>query len=138
MHSIALWLALAAAQFWETKAPQDWSEEQLRILLTDSPWAQKVPGDGTIVFLATAPPIQNAEREIWRRRTAKGSTPPDPEYAEFLDNDKGRHIVLAIAYDDAKPLAIAGEAKRMEQESMLKVGKKKYKMTGLFPPTPRD
>ena len=138
MHAIAVWLALAAAPFWETKAPPDWSEEQLRILLTDSPWAQHVDGGGPTAFLATAQPIQQAEREIWRRRTAKGAVPPDPEYADFLAREPGRYIVLAIGYADARPLSDAGEARRMEEESILKVGKKKYKITGQFPPTPAD
>jgi hypothetical protein len=137
MHAIALWLALLAAPFWETKTPQEWSEDQLRILLTDSPWSQALQG-GSYAFLATARPMQDLEREIWRRRRAKGSEPPDPEFTDFLAQDQGRHIVLAIWYRDPQPLADAAEAKRMEQESVLKVGKKKYKITGQFPPTPMD
>jgi hypothetical protein len=136
MPPIALFLALAAAPFWETSAPRDWSEEQLHLLLTDSPWAQGV--GTTTAFLATAQPVQQAEKEIWRRRTAKGSAPPDPEFADFLLNDNGRHIVLAILYRDPKPLADAVETRRMEEESVLRVGKRKYKMTGHFPPTPGD
>jgi hypothetical protein len=138
MHAIALWLALAAAPFWETKTPAEWSEEQLHILLTDSPWAQAVAKGESFAFLATARPMQELEREIWRRRQKKGSEPPDPEFTDFLAQDQGRHIVLAISYTNAKPLADAVESKRMEEQSVLKVGKKKYKMTGQFPPTPMD
>jgi hypothetical protein len=138
MHAIALWLAMLAAPFWETKTPAEWSEDQLRILLTDSPWAQAVAKGESHAFLATARPIEDTEREIWRRRQSKGSQPPDPEYTDFLAEDQGRHIVLAISYGNPKPLADAGEAKRMEEESVLKIGKKKYKITGHFPPTPRD
>src|SRR5581483_6964817 len=138
MRGIAIWLALAVAPFWEAKAPADWSEQQLRLLLTDSPWAQALDRGGPVAFLATAQPIQEAEREIWRRRTAKGNVPPDPEYSDFVAKDQGRHIVIAIAYRDPRPLADAAEARRFEEESVLKVGKKKYKMTGQFPPTPSD
>jgi hypothetical protein len=138
MHSIAMWLALAAAPFWETKAPTEWSEEQLHIMLTDSPWAQAVANGESYAFLASARPMQDAEREMSRRRTAKGSEPPDPEYTDFIAQDQGRHIVLAILYRNLKLLADAREAARIEQESVLKVGKKKYKITGQFPPTPMD
>jgi hypothetical protein len=136
MHAIAFWLALAAAPFWESKAPRDWNDDQLRILLTDSPWAQ--PAGGVSAFLATALPMQEAEREIWRRRMLKGFEPPDPEYTDFLSHDQGKHIVLAISYRNPKPLADAAEARRMEEESVLKIGKKKYKIAGQFPPTPSD
>jgi hypothetical protein len=138
MHAIALWLALVAAPFWETKPPADWTEEQLRRILTDSPWAQTVGNREAVALLATARPIQDAERELWRRRPKKGDEQPDPEYTDFLAQDQGRHIVLAISYRNPKPLADAVEARRMEEESVLKVGKKKYKITGQFPPTPMD
>jgi hypothetical protein len=138
MHRILLWMALAVAPFWESKPAADWTEQQLHVLLTDSPWAQAVERGGPVAFLATAQPIQDAEREIWRRRTAKGGVGPDPEYGAFLEKDHGEHIVLAIAYRDPRPLADANEARRMEEESVLQVGKKKYKITGQFPPTPSD
>ena len=138
MRAIGLWLALLAAPFWETKAPQEWSEEQLLRLLTESPWAQGVAQTGKTAFLATANPMQEAERELARRRKAKNAEPPDPEFTDFLAQDQGKHIVLAIGYPDPRPLADAVEAKRMEEESLLKVGRRKYKMTGHFPPTPSD
>src|SRR5437868_2491845 len=136
MHAIALWLALAAAPFWEAKPPQDWSEEQLQRILTDSPWAQTVAGSA--MFLATAEPMRDAERERWRRRTAKGAEPPDPEYTDFLAKEASRHIILAIGYRNLRALDDAAEARRIGEESILKVGKKKYKITGQFPPTPSD
>src|SRR5437762_8397704 len=124
MHAIALWLALAAAPSWETKTPREWSEEQLRMILTDSPWAQGI--GGSYAFLATAKSVREAEVEIWRRRTVKGAEAPDAEYTDFLANDQGRHIVLAISYPDPRALADAADARRMEEESILKVGRKKY------------
>ena len=138
MHAMAFLLALAAAPFWETKPPAEWSEVQLRMLLTDSPWAQRLSESSAVAFLASASPVAEAERELWRRRKKKEDEAPDPEYTDFLANDHGRHIVLAIAYRDAKPLADAVESRHMEEESILKVGKKKYKMTGQFPPTAMD
>ena len=137
MHGIALWAALLAAPFWETKSPPDWTEVELQTILTDSPWAQGLEKGGA-GYLATARPMQDAEHELARRRRAKGAESADPEYTEFLAQDQGKHIVLAITYPNPQPLADAAEARRMEEESFLKVGKKKYKMTGQFPPTPAD
>ena len=138
MHATALWLALLAAPFWESTPPREWSEQQLQRLLTFSPWAQGMEQTGRIAFLATARPIQEAEHELARRRTAKGAEPATAEFADFLAHDQGKHIVLAISYADPRPLADAAESRRMEQESVLKIGRKKLKMTGHFPPTPSD
>lgn len=140
MRAIALWLALLAAPFWETRPPREWSEEQLQRMLTDSPWAQRVDRVGKVAYLATAGPAREAERELARRRQEKNkdAASPDLEYADFLTQDQGKHIVLAVDYPDVRPLADAAEAKRMEEESVLKIGRKKHHMTGHFPPTPSD
>ena len=138
LHGAACWLALLAAPYWETKPPQEWSEEQLLRLFTYSPWAQGIEKVGRSAFLATARPMQDAERELARRRRTKGSDPPDSEFQDFLAQDQGKHIVLAIPYPDARPLADAAESRRMEEESILRIGRKKYKMTGHFPPSPSD
>jgi hypothetical protein len=138
MRAIALWLALVAAPFWETKPPEQWSEEQLLRLLTDSPWSQGVEKTGKVAFLATAQPMRDAERELARRRKGQGAGAGDSEYAEFLSQDSGKSIVLAVAYPDQRPLADAAEARKMEEESILRIGRKKHHMTGHFPPTPSD
>ncbi|HEX5431010.1 MAG TPA: hypothetical protein VFW83_03525, partial [Bryobacteraceae bacterium] len=68
----ALWalIFLMAAPFWEAKSPQNWTNQELQTMLTDSPWAQMVAGPGTaeplppvLVFIATAAPIEQAEQE---------------------------------------------------------------------------
>lgn len=138
MRAIGLWLALLAAPFWETRPPREWSEEQLQRMLSDSPWAQRVDRIGKVVYLATASPMREAERELARRQAKRKNAEPDPEYSDFLAEDQGRHIVLAVAYPDPRPLAEAAEAKRMEEESILKIGRKKIHMTGHFPPTSSD
>ena len=138
MRAIALWLALLAPPFWETKPPEQWSEEQLQRLLTDSPWSQGAEKTGKVAFLATAQPMRDAERELARRHNAKGADTADSEFVEFLSKDRGKSIVLAVAYPDQRPLADAAEAKKMEEESILRIGRKKYHMTGHFPPTPSD
>ena len=81
------WLAvlfLFAAPFWEAKTPADWTEQEVLQMLTDSPWAQMLDaptkaGSSTVqMFLATAAPIEQAERQRDLRFKKKGRTPaPD-------------------------------------------------------------
>lgn len=50
---------LLAADFWEKKAPEDWSSEEVETVLTDSPWAQAV----SISFIGdTSQPIGGSSR----------------------------------------------------------------------------
>lgn len=57
------------------------------------------------------------------------------EFRDWLDDNRATQIVLAIsagktnAYDDER------EIQEMEKESVMIVGRKRYKMTGHFPPT---
>ncbi len=46
--------------------------------------------------------------------------------------------MLAVPVRDPRTLEIPAEVKRMEQQCVLKVGKRKYKMTGHFPPSLSD
>ena len=144
---------LLAVPFWESTPPVEWSEEQLILLLNNSPWAQTV-GDGVgratrlpsppvLMYLASATPLRQAEEELIRRRYKQQ---PDlhaaivdarEEYQAYLAEQVGKVIVVAIPLA-ANALADAGETKRMESESLLRVGKRKVKSTGHFPPTPAD
>ncbi len=139
--AVLLWLA---APFWETTAPADWSETQLKSFLTDSPWAQLVEGRGaapTIQVLdATAGPIVQAEAE-WDRRFTKKKTEPDlmkEEYFAWLQDNRDKQIVLAISAGKSAQLSDENEIRKMEEQSVMQVGRKKYKMTGHFPPSEGD
>ncbi len=137
MHARWLALLLMATPFWETKAPRQWSDEELETLMTDSPWAQS---EIVHVFLATAQPMREGEAER-RRRYRDPARAPDPleeEYLEFLRENGASHIVLAVRLPRARALDDAAESKRMEEESYLRVGKTRHKMTGHFPPTSSD
>lgn len=138
IHLVCLLLALMAPPFWETKAPRNWSEEELSLLMSDSPWAEILNPDPAVrVYLASAQPMRDAEAEILRRRK-DGPAEPDLDYSDFLRDDHGEHIVLAISYRPNKVLADASESRRMEEECLMRIGKKKYKITGHFPPTESD
>ncbi len=142
---------LLVVPFWESAPPVEWSEEQLILLLNNSPWAQTVdggrstrlPGPPVLMYLASATPLRQAEEELIRRRYKQQ---PDlhaaivdarEEYQAYLAEQAGKVIVVAIPLK-ASALADVSETKRMESESLLRVGKRKVKTTGHFPPTPAD
>lgn len=152
MRWLLTMLLLAGAPFWEKKAVREWSDEDLREMLHDSPWAKPAVDaesafGGVQTYIASARIIQQAEAEADRRDKLKAK-PPKPsdvelpeevdDYHEFMKENGGKSLVLAVHYPDAKPLANAVEAQYMEQHSVMKVGRKKYKLEGHFPPTRRD
>ena len=136
-----------AAPFWESKAPDDWSDAELQALLTDSPWAQMAMAPGSSVappvqvYLATAGPTEQAEKEVERRLTKTHPPVDDPlvaDYRGWLQENHAKQIVLAIAVTRNDVLADEHEIQQMESECVMRVGKKKFKMTGHFPPSPGD
>ena len=145
-----LMLFLFADPYWVSKAPPEWTDAQLRALLTNSPWAQAVPGPGANsppveVFLATAAPIQLAEKENDRRVQARrrpGPLPPESpaisEYRLWMEDNRATQIVVAVAIQNNKGFLDEREVRRMEDECVMRVGKKKIKMTGSFPPSGAD
>ncbi|HLY16058.1 MAG TPA: hypothetical protein VKR61_02480 [Bryobacteraceae bacterium] len=135
MQLVCALFALLAVPFWETKAPTEWSEAQIALLMHDSPWAQMADPAPTVqVYLASAHPLREAEAELARRR----AKPLNDEYLDFLEREGGHNLVLAIAYKNAAALSDSEEARHMEEESVMKVGHRKYKMEGHFPPVPSD
>lgn len=127
MHLAYVLLALLAAPFWETKAPGDWTDVEIERLLHDSPWAQMAdPAPAVQVYLATAHPLREAEAE-WARRRGK---PLSEEYVDYIGQEGAHRLVVAIAYDNLTALADGEEAHRMEEESIMKVGRRKYQMEG--------
>ena len=141
MHALLPLLFFLAQPFWEAKPPEAWSDAQIQTLLHESPWAQQTGQSPTVtVYLATAAPIEHAEAEL-RLRLGKNPHPlaePDPDYQEFLGAHRGDSLVLAIAYPTLAGLGDAAESQRMEEESVMRIGKKSYPMIGHFPPTPSD
>ena len=58
------------------------------------------------------------------------------EYKTWLDENRTSQLVLAIRIPDTKAFSDEREVRRMEEESVMRLGKKKVKMTGHFPPSP--
>jgi hypothetical protein len=148
MHGLVVVGALLlVAPFWESKEPHDWSDREISEMLHSSPWARTATSEGVLrqpgvqTYLASARPIEEAEAEVRRRRQIRNrSTGPveTDEFREYLKEQKEKPIVLTIHFPDSNALANAAESKRMEEESFMKIGRKKYRMTGHFPPAPDD
>ena len=132
---IALLAVLAAAPYWESTEVKDWNEEQLIDFFNNSPWAQPAEAvastgskDGISTFLATSVPMQLAELEMRRRRIRKVAgvdVVADPAWEEFRE-------FLTTATFEATGMAM------MENQSIMRIGKQKVKMSGYFPPSPTD
>jgi hypothetical protein len=141
MHALLPLFFLLAQPFWEAKPPEQWTDTEIEYLRTDSPWAQR---SGTspqvIIYLATAAPIEHAEAEL-RLRLKNNPHPlaePDPDYLEYLRDNRDQNLVLAITYPTLAGTSDTHENKRMEEESVMIIGKKSYHIVGHFPPTPSD
>jgi len=141
MHTLALLLLFMAQPFWDARAPEQWTNAEIDQLRTSSPWAQTVGRIAPVtVFLATALPIEHAEAEL-RLRMRKNPHPmpePDPDYAEYLRDHHDEVLVLGVDYPRLPTFGKPGEAKRMEEETAMIVGKKQYRILGHFPPAPSD
>ena len=141
MHALVPLFFFLAQPFWETQPPEAWTDAQIQTILTDSPWAQPTSqGPVAVVFLATAAPIERAEAEL-RLRLKKNPHPmpePDSDYVEYLSSHRDESFVLAITYPTLAGLGDARESQRMEEESVMLIGKKSYGIIGHFPPTPSD
>jgi hypothetical protein len=144
---VLAWL-LAADPFWVAKESSQWSEEELELFLSDSPWARQAEavamrgakGTASRTFLATAAPMRLAEQEWRRRRIPKDLRENDgawQEYQEFLEKDAAKFLVLAVAIPKQAAMD-AKEMAEMENQSTLRLGKKKVKVSGYFPASESD
>jgi hypothetical protein len=140
-HLVIPLLFFLSQPFWEAKPPEKWTDADIAAMLRDSPWAQQTgTSPRVVVFLATAAPIEHAEAEL-RLRLKKNPHPmaePDPDYVEYLRDHHDDSIVLAVNYPTLAGLGHSAESARMEEETVMVVGRKEYKILGHFPPTPSD
>lgn len=124
--------------FWETKPPERWTGREIDAMLHDSPWAQSMgPEPKVSIYLATARPIEDAEEEA-RLRTRSPLAEPDPDYLDYLRENGGKQFVLAIPDVTLSGLEKPGEERAMEEQTLMVIGGKSYKITGHFPPTEAD
>lgn len=150
---LLVWLEITAP-VWEQKTAAESTDEELAAVLTASPWAQmhrlELPaakGAGGLsnptvhLFLATATPVREAERELRRRRLQANTDPEraaDTEFEEFLEANPGRYIVLAVRVLRPELLERPRSVETMERETRLRIGRRSYELVGHFLPTRDD
>jgi len=138
MHVLAALLLFLAPPFWEAKPPEKWTSQEIETLRFNSPWAQSMgPAPAMLVYFATSAPIEDAEAEL-RVRGRNPLREPDADYLTYLSENREKNFVLAISYGSPGKAAKAGDEKRMEDESEMVIGRKRYKMIGHFPPVEAD
>jgi hypothetical protein len=152
MAALALLWLMFAGPFWQEKKPVDWTDIEVSQLFAESPWAATVgppsrnaAAPSVQVYIATAGPMLAAEKERERRLKARRK-PGEPEkddplaeeYRLWLEDNLASQVVLAIRLNPNAQLSQESEVRHLEEESFMQVGKKKFKMTGHFPPTPTD
>ena len=137
---LAATLLLAAEAFWNAKPPADWSIEEVRQMMLQSPWStlsKATSGPPVHIHLASAEPMQVAEaleRQAQRYRFEPGANFED--YVAMLK--EGRYIVIAVLQRDLSASTDSIEAKSMERDSILHIGRRSYKLVTHFPPTAGD
>ena len=144
MHSLWTLFLLLAAPFWEEKPPRQWSNGDLDLMFRNSPWAQtallttRIGGEPQIfVYLASAKPMQEAEEERRVRRNRK-SDPVAEEYTTWSADNSGKYIVLAVHVPVSFTFTDESESKRMEKETALRIGRRRYTPVLHFPPSSTD
>ncbi len=131
-------LFLFAVPYWEANPPEKWSLREIELLRVSSPWAQTVgPEPSVVVYLATAAPIEQAESEL-RFRSRQAMRAPDPDYLAWLSGNRDTHFVLAVPYPERSKPGKAEDQRRLEEETVMRIGRKEYHIAGHFPPTPSD
>jgi hypothetical protein len=142
LHLLPPLLFFLAQPYWEVKPPEKWTDAEIAAMRNTSPWAQQIgqPPQMVTVFLATAAPIEAAETEL-RLRLKKNPRPlaePDPDYVDYLREHRNDAFVLGVTYPTLAGLGHSDESKLMEEETVMVLGRKEYKILGHFPPTPSD
>jgi hypothetical protein len=117
---------LGAADFWETKPFAMWSDQELRQVTTDSPWAKKIAlalgraGGATdtsvVISWRSALPLKQA---LVRSQIGLGGT-VTPQARELLDHKETGYVVSV----DGLPAKLAGSTANIRVETSIKAGDK--------------
>ena len=143
-----LLLFLAAVPFWQEKAPAEWTDIQIAQFLNDSPWAHpakaaagKVVGLPVQAYLASSKMAEQAEKERNRRATLRRKTEETPlaeEYRLWFEDNRKENVILAVRVGNNTGFSEESEVRHMEEDSAMRSGHAKVKMSSYFPPTASD
>ena len=139
---------LAATPFWQEQPVAEWNDIQLAQFLNDSPWAHpatttgKVQGPPLQTYLASGHLAEQAVTERARRvALRRKQTPEDAlaeEYHAWFEDNRGSQVILAIRVGTPTGFSEEAEIRRMQDNSAMRSGKVKVKMSSYFPPTAND
>ena len=138
MNAVAILLLLASG-FWESKPPEEWTVEQVREILEDSPWSQTLRSraEPVQVHLASALPMRQAEqRQRLMQKRPGANTATFDEYLAMVE--EGKYIVLAVRIKDTEPFSDGVLISRMQKDSRMRADKKTFDLITYFPPSPSD
>ena len=134
----ALLLLQTAVPFWQTKPAAQWSLDECKRILVDSPWTQSQ--SPYHVYITSAEPVRIAEDRLRKAAVASGeiAADTDEDYWDFI-NERGReYVVIGVRLPNPAVLLDPREAADVVKESRIKLGKRKHKLAAHFPPTPAD
>ena len=139
MHAWFALLFFVPQPFWEAKPPQQWTDREIDTMRIASPWTQTIgPAPEVLTWLATAQPIEEAEAEA-RLRRRNPLRQPDPEYVNYVAENREKVFVLAVSYPTLAGLSKESDGwQTLQKETRLRAGSSTYKVEGLFPPEPSD
>jgi hypothetical protein len=107
---------LAGEKFWETKAPENWSSEEMDILLHKSPWAGKAK-------------VKFNSPSMWSRAGTPGNMGRNPL---GLPEDKFKTPVLTVCWLSADPLAQVVRIRQKDIDSRITKETERYYVIGVF------
>jgi hypothetical protein len=141
-------LLLVAAPFWQEQPVAQWNDIQLAQFVNDSPWAHAATGSGKVqgpavqTYLATGHLVEQAVAERARRAALRRkSTEEDAlaeEYRAWFEDNRASQVILAIRVGNPPGFSEEAEIRKMQENSAMRSGKGKVKMSSYFPPTAND
>lgn len=137
-----------AGPFWRENPAGEWTDIQLSQFFVESPWAKMATATGkgslsppVAVYIASAGPVELAERERERRVTLRRKQADDPlaeEYRAWVEQYRKTEVILAVRVGNSSAFSEGSEIRRMEDGCWMRVPRGRVKATAYFPPSSRD
>jgi hypothetical protein len=141
-------LLLAAAPFWQETPVAQWNDIQLAEFLNDSPWAHTATGSGKVqgppvqTYLASGHLAEQAVTERNRRAALRRKQTTEDalaeEYRAWFEDNRATNVIIAIRVGTPPGFSDEGEIRHMQENSAMRSGRVRVKMSSYFPPTAND
>jgi len=94
--------AFAGKEFWEAKEPAEWSTDEIKKLLTKSPWAHETSGERTAASKKNASDFP--QTGVDSRGRPRANRPPAAPGSRVVASLKG-----VVVWESAKPVRLAAK-----------------------------